>query len=348
MLPPPRMPTLFPQSSVDSTAVAALLQQHWRIRLGPVLKRSQNSTFSGQDDAGKQFAVRATPDDGGSSGDTAYARICDELLFVSFISSSGCPGVCVPVPPLVCTLAGGQSHGALRCGGVILCVFEWAAGLPVDFGAYRWMTEERVVTAIGEWLGCCHKASAAFAAAHPDVCARMRPWWALHERLMEGAEVAAEDACDAAPDGGCSQHWGVLHGDCNVSNFHLVETPGCAPSLSVFDWDQTCCGWWELDLAQTALACSMLAEGGALPSGDPVPCADPSAFKRWLLAGYNSVRGQGAADGKRFDRMLQQRKVFYSRFCSRARVEGDIPADMAWFIDYVLRWIERAPVRALQ
>jgi Ser/Thr protein kinase RdoA (MazF antagonist) len=116
----------------------------------------------------------------------------------------------------------------------------------------------------------------------------------------------------------------------------------------VFDWDQTCCGWWELDLAQAALACTMLAEGGALPSGDPVPGAHPPAFKRWLLAGYNSVRGRDAADEKRFDRMLQQRKVFYSRFCSRARAEGDIPADMAWFIDYVLRWIERAPVRALQ
>jgi len=333
--------TLFPQACVDSSAVAALLQQHWSMQLGPLLKRSQNTTFSAQNAAGQQFAVRATPDDG-SSGDAAYARICDELQFVSFASSAGCPGVCVPVSPL----AGGHCHCALRCNGIILCVFEWAQGVPVDFGAYRWMTDEGVVNAIGAWLGSCHKASMEFAAAHPDVCARMRPWWALHERLMEGAAVASEDACDVPSDGSCNQHWGVLHGDCNVSNFHIVSHADSAPSLSVFDWDQTCCGWWELDLAQTALACTMLAEGGALPSGEPVPVADPAAFKRWLLAGYDSVRGQGAADGQRFDRLLQQRKVFYSTFCARARAEGDIPVDMAWFIDYVLRWIERAPLHA--
>ena len=94
------MPTLFPQACVDSSAVAALLQEHWRMQLGPLLKRSQNTTFSAHNAAGQQFAVRATPDGGGSSGDAAYARICDELLFVSFASSTGCPGVCVPVPPL--------------------------------------------------------------------------------------------------------------------------------------------------------------------------------------------------------------------------------------------------------
>ena len=338
------MPTLFPRSSVDTSAVAALLQEHWRMQLGPLLKRSQNTTFSALDAAGKQFAVRATPDDGGGRGDAAYARICDELLFVAYVSNAGCPGVCVPVPPL----AGSHCHGALRCHGVVLCVFEWAQGAPVDFAAYRWMTDEAVVSAIGAWLGRCHMASMEFAAAHPDVSARMPPWWALHERLMEGAEVAAEDACDMPADCTCNKHWGVLHGDCNVSNFHLVSGADSAPSLSVFDWDQACCGWWELDLAQTALACTMLAEGGALPSGDAVPAADPAAFKRWLLAGYDSVRGQGAADGGRFDRLLQQRKVFYSRFCVRAREEGDIPADMEWFIEYVLRWIARAPLHAKQ
>ncbi len=90
----------------------------------------------------------------------------------------------------------------------------------------------------------------------------------------------------------------------------------------------------------------MLAEGGALPSGERVPDADPAAFKRWLLACLDSVRGQGAADGQRFDRLMQQRQVFYSTFCSRARAEADIPVDMAWLIDYVLRWIERAPLHA--
>jgi Ser/Thr protein kinase RdoA (MazF antagonist) len=336
------MPTLFPRVVVDSASVAALLQEHWHMELGPLLKQSQNTTFSAQNASGKRFAVRATPDDRGGDGDAAYARICDELLFVSYIYNAGCPGVCAPVPPLT----GGHCHGALRGDGIILCVFEWAQGVPVDFGAYRWMTDECVVNAIGAWLGHCHQASMKFAEAHAEVCARMRPWWMLHDRLMEGTPLAPEDACDVPAAGGCSSSWGVLHGDCNVSNFHLVSSDGGAPALSVFDWDQACCGWWELDLAQAALACSMLAEGGALPSGEPVPVADPAAFKRWLLAGYDRVRGRGAADGKRFDRLLQQRKLFYWRFCERARAEGDAPADMDWFIDYVLRWMSRVPVLA--
>lgn len=36
--------------------------------------------------------------------------------------------------------------------------------------------------------------------------------------------------------------------------------------------------------------------------------------------------------------MLALRKEFYGRFATRAKAEGGIPADMAWFIDYIIKW----------
>lgn len=43
---------------------------------------------------------------------------------------------------------------------------------------------------------------------------------------------------------------------------------------------------------QAALACTMLAEGGSLPAGEPVPQANPKQFAEWIIDGYNSA-GEG-------------------------------------------------------
>ena len=323
---------LFETLLVDATAVAALVEQHWGLTLGAQLKASQNTTYAATDASGAHFAVRATADPSGAK----HARITDELQLVAHLARS-VPAVCAPVPPRG---ADGDSSLAVHVGGVTVCVVRWARGEAVDFAAYRWMTDATVIAAWGSCFAQLHRAARDFAQHAPQVAARVQRWDDLHGGLMAGVAVAPEDAA-AASDPRC---FGLLHGDLNVSNFCLEEAGGGAPpQLSVFDFDQACRGWWEYDLAQAALTSLMLAEGGSLPAGDPVPQAQPDAFLDALVDGYERVAGPGAVDRPRLARMLKLRKLSCAKFCAQAAAEGSAPPEMAWFIDYINRWMARAP-----
>ena len=322
---------LFEQLPVPRDAVAAAVAERWGLQLGAALKESQNTTFAATRGA-ERFAVRASPDPRRERA----PRIDDELAFVAFVARA-VPGVCAPVAP-----AGAEGDAlAVRCGDVTLCVSRWAEGAPLDFASFRWLTDAAVIRAWGAWLARLHAASRDFEAQRPEVARRMPRWDEVHERTLAGSPIHPDDAA-AAHD---PARFGLLHGDCNLSNFHVVDEG--APTLQVYDWDQCQRGWWEADLAQAALTCTMLHEGGALPAGaEPVPqahAAAVAAFHEHIIAGYESVAGAGAVDRPRFARMLQLRKRFYARFCERAAAEGSTP-DMAWFIQYVNQWIAKAPL----
>ena len=326
---------LFEKLPVSRDDVAAAVAECWGLELGAALKESQNTTYAATRGA-ERFAVRASPD----PRNERHARILDELAFVSYVART-VPGVCAPEPPT------GAEDGALavRRGDVTLCVSRWAEGAPVDFASFRWLTDADVVAAWGAWLARLHAASREFQAAHADVARRMPAWDEVHERTLAGSPLHPDDVA-AMTD---PARFGLLHGDANLSNFHVVEAPeegGGAPSLCVFDWDQAQRGWWEADLAQAALTCTMLHEGGALPAGaEPVPQADAAAvaaFHENLIAGYESVAGAGAVDRARFARMRALRKRLYALFCARATQEGSTD-DMGWFISYVQQWMAKAP-----
>eukprot|EP00123_Amoebidium_parasiticum_P021238 comp6387_c0_seq1/m.2187 comp6387_c0_seq1/g.2187 ORF comp6387_c0_seq1/g.2187 comp6387_c0_seq1/m.2187 type:complete len:336 (-) comp6387_c0_seq1:109-1116(-) len=325
---------LFETHPVSREQVASAVKEHWGLTLGDRLKESQNHTFVALDDTtGDKFAVRATPDPTGAH----HKRISDELAFVGFVAEK-VPGVCAPVHPK-------SSLGwVVRDATTTICVSKWAEGAPVDFLGYRWMTDKEIVLAWGAWLARLHAASREFSRAHPDVAGRMQEWDEVHSRVMAGTPISPEDTAVV----GDVEHYGVLHGDCNASNFFLVDHEGKhgdRPALSVFDWDQAQLGWYEYDLAQAMLGPTMLAEGGSLPAGDPVPEARPKEFEDYLVEGYESVAGVGSVDRARLSRMLELRKLFYAKFCSQAAREGGAPPDMAWFIDYINRWFERWPVK---
>ena len=61
---------------------------------------------------------------------------------------------------------------------------------------------------------------------------------------------------------------------------------------------------------------------------------------RWQVLGYEPVAGAGSVDRPRLARIVCIPRLFYRNFCTRATAEGDIPPDMAWFIEYFLRWME--------
>lgn len=112
-------------------------------------------------------------------------------------------------------------------------------------------------------------------------------------------------------------------------------------TLSVFDWDQVQQGWYYYDLAQAAFAVYMLAENGSLVDASPVYEAQPDVFEQHLFAGYTSVRGVAPIDTAQYRRMLRLRMYFYETFCRQAQKEGDVPVNMASFIDYIVRWFDK-------
>lgn len=325
---------LFETFAAEREAVAAVVLECWGLTLDEVLKVSQNITYAAHDVAGAKLAVRAAPA-------RHRDRIRDELTCVHWLATEGgLAGVCAPVYPRGVEPAAAEGAG-VTAGEATVSVCRWAQGTLLPFASFRWMTDPDIVTAWGAWLASMHVASRAFVSRHPDVAARIRAWDEVHESVMAGVPLHPDDVAVMADPA----HFGILHGDANISNFHVLEAPPAPPTLSVFDWDQLQRGWYEWDMAQCMLTSYMLAEGGSLPAGDPVPEAQPEVFKEHFVRGYESVTGVGSVDQARLARMVKMRKLFYKRFCERAKSET-IPPDMSWFIEYVLRWVAKEEARA--
>ncbi len=85
----------------------------------------------------------------------------------------------------------------------------------------------------------------------------------------------------------------------------------------------------------------MLHEAGSLIDGSDVPLANPVQFEQWLVDGYESVTGTGTVDRERLKRMVDLRKHFYEKFCRTAAAQGNVPKDMEFFINYVVKWFDK-------
>lgn len=85
----------------------------------------------------------------------------------------------------------------------------------------------------------------------------------------------------------------------------------------------------------------MLDGAGSIIDGSKVPEADPVSFVNWMVKGYESVAGEGTVDRPRLQRMIELRMHFYETFCRTAMAEGNLPKDMAFFIDYIVRWFDK-------
>ena len=101
---------------------------------------------------------------------------------------------------------------------------------------------------------------------------------------MKNAPVTEEDLALMTDP----QHYGVIHGDLNTSNFFFIEEEKL---LSVFDWDQVQQGWYLWDLAQSMFGIHMLDGAGSIIDGSKVAEADPARFVNWMVEGYESVAG---------------------------------------------------------
>jgi Ser/Thr protein kinase RdoA (MazF antagonist) len=319
---------LFESYPIDSAIIARVVSEHFSIKLGDVVKASQNHTFSGEFESdGSRFAVRVTPDPYHS--ESLYQRIRDEVQFLTFLEASGLEGVCSPVKSLR------TDELCVRESSVIVVVTRWAPGALINFLDYSsWLRIDEIPFNWGAWMGRFHNASAEFSKRHAEVVARVQKWDEIHQGMLKGFDIVEEDRLALIDSAAC----GVLHGDLNISNFHYLSG-----RLFVFDWDQIQTGWWEMDIAQACITPFTLHEGGAVITGEPVPQAEePLKFVHTFVSGYNSTCKR-PADWDRLLRMINLRRSFYFLFAERAlREEGDtIPAGMRVFLDYVQAWADK-------
>jgi len=120
-------------ATIDVEEVSSISRLHWGVKLGKLIKASQNHTFETHlvTDETVKLVVRVTPDPQGIHRN----RIASEVQFVDFVASSGeLSHICAPIRSL-------QGELFVVEKGLILVVSNWAAGAPLDFMAYRWMTD---------------------------------------------------------------------------------------------------------------------------------------------------------------------------------------------------------------
>jgi Ser/Thr protein kinase RdoA (MazF antagonist) len=317
---------LFDQTiEVSSNEVAQIVAANWNLQLGKIIKASQNHTFEAvEQSTGIKFVVRVTPDP-----EVKYQqRVEKELIFVNYcVASNKIQHICAPIKNI---------HGnyLIRSGDLLIIVSEWAKGAPLDFMSYRWMTDRNIVIAWGKWLAELHQVSKQFSVDHPETATTVQRWDQVHSCILEGSEIHSDDIAVMKDP----EHYGVLHGDLNVSNLFFVDE---TQTLSVYDWDQTQQGWYLFDVAQSELAVYMLNEAGSLVDGSVVSEANPVQFEEWMVEGYESVAGVGSVDRARLTRMVNLRKHFYEKFCRTAVAQGDLPKDMEYFVKYVVGWFDK-------
>ena len=126
------------------------------------------------------------------------------------------------------------------------------------------MKSKKVIHAWGRYFAQLHQISRKFSVDHPIIAKRIQTWREIHHGVLKDIVLDKEDEEVV----GNVDHWGVLHGDLNCSNFFYHRE---GDYLSVFDSDQTQQGFFLWDVAQACLSSVMLKEAGLPISGTPVP-----------------------------------------------------------------------------
>ncbi len=216
------MPLFNQTIPVVASEVEAVVSDHWGLILGKIIKASQNHTFEGFDENNTKFAVRVTPD----AANKYFARIQSEIAFVEYVvKSNQVHYVCAPI-------LNKSGEYIVRSGDLTIVVSEWAKGVPLDFMSYTWINDKDFVISWGKWLASFHAVSKQFLVQHPEITKSIQRWDEMHECILAGSDIHPLDAAVVTD----IDHYGVLHGDLNLSNFFYVKDEH---TLSVFDWDQT-------------------------------------------------------------------------------------------------------------
>eukprot|EP01122_Echinamoeba_exundans_P016979 TRINITY_DN8789_c0_g1_i1.p1 TRINITY_DN8789_c0_g1~~TRINITY_DN8789_c0_g1_i1.p1 ORF type:complete len:336 (+),score=57.47 TRINITY_DN8789_c0_g1_i1:66-1073(+) len=322
---------LYHTITVDENEVRRLVAEHWNIHLGKCLKSAQNHTYiatephkEGVDEANLQkFIVRVTPDpDQSRLGPTQL-----ELDLLQFLDAQNLP-VCVAVPRLESSSAS-KEHILVENQNIIV-VFKHARGEPIDYLAFKWMTEKERVVGVGRWMGRLHNLTRQYVKERPELVSHARHWTQLHDGVLKDVSVHPDDKRRESDP----MEFGLIHGDVNPSNYFWIPERGMP---DMFDWDQLQRSWLMYDLAQPIFGVEMLAGAGNPFTGADCPEANPKQFREWILEGYEAEGHK--VDLPHLERMLLIRIELYRLFCSKGLAEGEPDSGPAKFFNFIMKWL---------
>ncbi|KAF2077530.1 hypothetical protein CYY_001148 [Polysphondylium violaceum] len=294
--------------SVDIDTIRPLVAQHWGAEVGEALKLSQNHTYMAKDENGEKVILRITPDPQKIRRDSTDL----EVRFLDYLNNKKLP-VCVPIKSRI------TNEGMVVINDNILCLFKYATG--VCYNEWRWLAKN-VVVGLGKWFGLFHQYSQEFSKEHPELAAKARHYRTLHDNIL--AQVVVDSRDEALV--GDAQHFGIIHGDVNPSNYFWDASLGMP---CMYDWDQMQSAWYLYDLSASIWGVYVLEKRG--DEGTPVPGANVENYTNWLLEGYESVLNT-TVDRDALNRMVAIRRELYLRFCTRALTEiQDKTSPMAQF-----------------
>jgi len=137
-------------------------------------------------------------------------------------------------------------------------------------------------------------------------------------------------------------HYGIIHGDVNLSNFFYEEEK---TTLWVFDWDQIDRSWFLYDVAQSIVGPVMQSMAGSMFDGKKLEI-NLKDMSEWMIGGYESTCENGKVDREALKRMVRLRLAFYETFCRRAVVEiaGDEELKFMFkFCEHIITWADSNP-----
>lgn len=111
--------------------------------------------------------------------------------------------------------------------------------------------------------------------------------------------------------------------------------------MNVYDTDQVQRGFFLWDVSRAIFTSFMLQNAGIPNEGKPVPEADYKVFSEWIVEGYESVTGKGSVDRERLERMVLLNKEFYILFAEKALQEGNMPAGIRTFLEYLSKHLAK-------
>lgn len=314
---------LFESLPIDVDEVRQLVRSHWNVELGNCLKASQNHTFVGENKDKERFIIRVTPD-------PERKRLSStelEVALLQYLHDHQLP-VCRSIPSSL------TSSSIVISGPLIVSLFDYAQGDPVVFTEWKWMTDRRIVVALGRWFARLHQLTRRFVDEHPELARQARHWTTLHEGVLAGVQVDERDRLTSLD----SSHFGLIHGDVNPSNYfwnEQIEMP------SMFDWDQLQQSWFLYDLSAPIWGVVSLERNGSPIDRSPVPQANSQLYTQWILQGYEEENQGETVDRLALQRMTLIRRELYRRFCRLAVLELPPEHPMAKFCQTINEFFDK-------
>ena len=134
------------------------------------------------------FAVRVTPDPEGKH----LQRIKDQLVFVQYCCEHKLNHLCPPIKPL----AEEQKEMVIKVKDLIICVFGWAQGSPVNFFELTWMKDQPHTFTWGKFFAEMHQISKIFSKENPEVAKRIQNWNQIHHGILAKIQLHEADQAD--------------------------------------------------------------------------------------------------------------------------------------------------------